>query len=318
MLFMKYQSFIKAVVTFVTANLPRDYFITVYPVRKNNNYIRDAFVVRGGNNSPAVYVMPYYRRYKAGVSLSQIQMEITEIFRQVCNSTKGLWNPLFCYDHIKGHLALQLVNYEENKIWLTSVPHRHFLDMAIIYYIAISYPDNQWGNIVVTKQIQQMWKQTEAELYYCAKRNTPQILPPVVSNLFDVVNYLQELDQMEAFSLTDEIRKNKNNCRDMYFISNKANYYGAVYLCYLGIWKKLAEQVHSNLAVTALSVHELVAVPFQKYGRWEIFQEIAERTYVTIPKPNERLSPSVYCFSRKTGKFSIIGGKKKGYKIWEE
>ena len=112
MLFMKYQSFIKAVVTFVTANLPRDYFITVYPVRKNNNYIRDAFVVRGGNNSPAVYVMPYYRRYKAGVSLSQIQMEITEIFRQVCNSTKGLWNPLFCYDHIKGHLALQLVNYE--------------------------------------------------------------------------------------------------------------------------------------------------------------------------------------------------------------
>ena len=63
---------------------------------------------------------------------------------------------------------------------------------------------------------------------------------------------------------------------------------------------------------------DLITFAFQKYGRWEIFQEIAERTYVTIPKPNERLSPSVYCFSRKTGKFSIIGGKKKGYEIWEE
>lgn len=312
MLFMEYQLFIEAVAKFATANLPRDYFVTVYPVRKNNNYIRDAFVVKGGNCSPAIYVLPYYRRYKTGISLSQIQIEITEIFRQVCNRMQGAWNTLFCYDYVKKHLALQLVNYEINKTWLTSVPHRHFFDMAIIYYIAVSYPKNQWGSIIVTKQIQQVWKKTEQELYHQAEKNTPQILPPVVSHLCDVVNYLQDLDQMQTFSLADSIKNNKNSCKDMYFVSNKANYYGAVYLCYSDIWKTLAEQVHSDLAVTALSVHELVAVPFQKYGKWEIFQEIAKRTYDTIPKPDERLSPSVYCFSRQTGKFSFIERNKKG------
>lgn len=306
MLFMEYQLFIEKVAKFVTASLPCDYFVTIYPIRKNNNYIRDAFVVKGGDYSPAVYVLPYYRRYQTGVSLFQIQMEVTELFRQICNRMQGASDTVFCYDYVKKHLALQLVNYEINKAWLASVPHRHFFDMAIIYYIAISYKENQWENIVVTKQIQKIWKTTEKELYCQARRNTPQILPPVVERLCDVVNYLQDIDQMQPFSLTNSIKSNTNSCSDMYFISNKANYYGAVYLCYPKIWKRLAEQVHGDLAVTALSVHELVAVPFQKYGKWEIFQEIAKKTYDTIPKPNERLSSSIYCFSRQTGKFSFI------------
>ncbi len=303
---MEYQAFLKAVTEFVTAVLPRDYFITVYPVRKNNNYIWDAFVVKGGEFSPAVYVLPYYEQYKNGVSLSKIQIEIAKIFQEVCVHPKEQMNTLLHYHYVRSKIVYRLVNYKSNDKWLKGVPHRLFLDMAIVYYIVIDHPNNEWSSTLVTNQIQQIWKKTESELYQIAKRNTPEIFPPVVNRLSALMKQLQKLDQETAFSLTDYVKGKQSEDREMYIISNQANFYGAACICYSNIWDELASQENTDLAVTTLSVHELIAVPFQKYDTWELFRETAKRTYDTIPIPTERLTASVYRFSKRTGKFSLI------------
>lgn len=299
---MEYQTFLKVVAEAVTTALPRDYFITVYPVRKNNNCIWDAFVVKGGDFSPAIYALPYYKQYKSGVSLSQIQMEITAISQQVCSSQKGTIR--FEYD--PAQIIFRLVGYESNYKWLEEVPHRLFLDMAVIYSVALFQPNDGWRSILITNQIQQMWKKTESELYDAAKQNTPQMFPPSIRRLNDLIRQLQKFDQKQAFSLTDCIKGNIVENKEMYIVTNQANFYGAACMCYPHIWQKLANSVNVDLAVTPLSVHELVAVPFQKYDTWELFQQTAIRTYRTVPVPNERLTPSVYRFSRETGTFSLV------------
>lgn len=307
MLFMNYQTFLKIVADFVTAALPSGYFVTVYPIHKNNNFIWDAFVMKGGTISPTVYVKPYYKRYKSGEDLYQIQMEITAIFQNMCIGKKEQIEHLLSYDYAKNKIAMRLIGYETNRKQLMTVPHRRFFDMAIVYYISISYSENEYGSIQITNTIQQMWGKTEAQLYSIALPNTLKLFPPVALTFGDMLKQLQTADKEQEFSLAECMRMENAAYQHMYVVSNKANFYGGVYMYYPHIWDAIAKKADADLIITPLSVHEAVAVPFCKQlDQLEFYQEAARHTYDTIPTPTERLTPSIYYFSREKKAFSMI------------
>lgn len=83
-------------------------------------------------------------------------------------------------DYISKNIFCQVINYEFNKKYLETVPHRKFLDLAIIYRIYLSEDDQHKAMIsfIVANEFLKSINLSEEDLYKMALANTENILEP--------------------------------------------------------------------------------------------------------------------------------------------
>ena len=86
-------------------------------------------------------------------------------------SKERLLKELFNWNKIKGKLQARLINAEANKERLENVPHRLFLDLAVVYYLKVSEREDYYGMIEVTNHHANVWEQDEAALFKTALEN---------------------------------------------------------------------------------------------------------------------------------------------------
>lgn len=110
-------------------------------VTKNNNVKKTGFAVmkEGADIGQCVYLDEFYREYESdGMRFDEI---VDEVYRMILGYERDVPNVDISgfreWETVHGDIYPKLINAGENTELLEKIPHRLFLDLAVVYYAVI-------------------------------------------------------------------------------------------------------------------------------------------------------------------------------------
>lgn len=318
---MRFHTFIFHVLQKIQEEMDKHVKITVCDVPKNNGIVLTGltFTQDGINISPTVYLDKFYHEYEEGRRIEEITEEIKEIYYR--SKMEGDLNMDFFtnYENAKHNIVYKLVNYEKNRELLEEIPHRKYLDFAIVYYYPVDRKEFSNASILIHNKHMENWGVDEKELFAVAKNNTPGLLPARFCGMMEVLKELTEdedslLDRiLEERCMGDEdeikmileihIRKDETG---MYVLSNESRLFGAVVMLYEDMMQQCANRLDADLYILPSSVHEVILLADEGQIDKDRLEKMVREVNATQVEPEEFLSDFVYYFSRKTGKITRL------------
>ena len=136
---MSYEEFLQVIPGLLQRRLGPEARVSVHTVYKNNNLKKEMLCIleEGSNVSPTIYLHPFYEAFERGMEVDEILEEILEEYRR---NRCGLYldvDEFQQFDRVSSRIVYKLINYERNEEMLSTVPHRRFLDLAVVYYLLI-------------------------------------------------------------------------------------------------------------------------------------------------------------------------------------
>lgn len=273
---LSYEEFKKEVIEKLVGYLPpqfSDCTIRVERVPKVNR-VMEGFVLepptqgQGIAMLPVLYFEPFYQLIRKGADLERVLTFIAGTITEYPAPemlTEASANPQLR----KEDAILQVINRRHNAEYLKGLPHRDFLDLAVIYRLMMQTEDHQIYSAVIDFSMMQDMGLTEEELFEIARRQMKQRMPyhmiPVCVPLFAYTNH--------------------EYCFGAASILEKA-----------GI-RRLARQLQDDLYILPASIHEMMLLP-QKAVSYEMAQAMLLKANLEGTDPQEWLSDKVYVYRR--------------------
>ena len=290
---MRYNEFKETVVDKIRDYLPvkyKNYSIEVHKINKINEELDALCVINTDLKigvSPIVYINQMYEDYKKNKSLPNVLKKAAETI----SNTHIDINPTLDCENLRKNTIFVLVNAEDNKAMLSAVPHKKFLDLAIVFRWLIQRDNEKFMGTIITNEIADKYKLTADELFDIAKANTKRIYKPRFENVVDLVNRL---------SPNDPIPSDKSV--PMYILSNEIAMEGASYILYEDILKDIRTQLGEDYYIIPSSINETIIVPCSTIDA-EYTKNMLRNVNRNVVARQEMLSDNVYRFD---GKLSIV------------
>lgn len=271
--------------------------VRIGEVTKNNSVTFHGIniIVPDCNVLPTIYLEPYLKDYKHGMSLDEITERIINVWEREKGHTHFDMEWFRDFEQIKVRIAYKLVNCESNRKLLEDVPHIPFLNLAKVFYVMINCEEIGSGSILIHNNHMELWGVTTEELDEIASKNTPKLFQAEIISMAAIMKEMMQDDSEELELLID----NK-----MFVVTNKERYYGAAAMCYPNIIKEFAEQKECDLIILPSSVHEVLVLTYEG-DDFERFREMVIEVNATKLLPEEVLSNSVYIYRRENNSISI-------------
>lgn len=174
-----------------------------------------------------------------------------------------------------------VINAGVHEEFLKEVPHKRFLDLAMVYM----YPVDERGFGIITNMTCKRMKLTKKELDASAKEVTNYIVGNLRTFLGDIVpSDVEEL---------------------LYIITTPSKSFGASVLANPSALKHFATQKDCDFYLLPSSIHEIIAVPKSSDMDIRRLKEIVRCVNGMIER-DVYLSDNVYCYDRKRNKISIV------------
>lgn len=265
-------------------------------VKKNNSVIFHGIniIVPETNILPTIYLESYLKDYEKGISLEDTTEAIVRKWEREREHTPVDMEWFKDFSQVRGKVAYRLVNFEANREMLQEIPYIPFLNLAKVFYVALSSEKYGDGSILIQNRHMKFWGVTTEELDEIASQNTPKLFQAEVIDLEDVVKEIMQSESTE-FGISEEDR--------MYVVTNRARHYGAAVMCYPSIIKEFAKQKECDLLIIPSSIHELIILPYKKNQVY--IKNMVKEVNATQVAPEEVLSDSVYVYQRETDSITI-------------
>lgn len=287
-----YVQFQEMLADIVRSKLDESIEVDITDVMKNNGVILRGmtFSGKGDGVSPTIYMESYFEAYQRGYSPDELADKIVDLFRFGAKKNFFDVQEFLDFEKAKAHIAYKLVNYEKNEELLKKIPHRRFLDMAVVYYYLLSDTEHDLENatILIYNNHLENWNITKEELDAIAKENTPALLHEDLRHITDV---LQDLLKQECDFGEDSY--------GMYVLSNRSKIFGAAAILYSDVLKTFAEKINADLYIIPSSVHEVILVPRREGMEWQPLREMVREVNATQVEEIEILSDNLYYYSRE-------------------
>lgn len=297
----------------LTETLP-DCSIDVKTVKKDNELCRTGIVAYkiGTIFATIVYLDPYFGRFKTGISLPDIIDEITSDCKAgLENATDVNIGEIKDFSLVKNKICYRLVNKESNSKLLSTIPHRDFYGLAVIYYINLASTDKDLSSVNVTKDLASFWGVDETQLYALASKNTPRLFKGCITPFCDTLKSMTGLpvqnpdDKMYIpFKNFNMIITYEDNCVPMYIATNMCKTYGAGVIMYDGLLKSVSRLLGSFFVLPS-SIHELLIVPGEKNDAQRI-SRIVKEVNAEVVSAEDVLSDSCWYYSAKDHVLEMI------------
>lgn len=305
---MSLDGFTKSVRIDIQRRLGGKYHVLLNDVAKNNGIKLKALIItaeQDTNLHPAIYMEKFYDRYRKGESLVEIEEAILQVYREGRTEKKFDTSLFTDWEKAKGRIIFKLVNFDRNRELLKDIPHRKFLDLAIVYEYLLEVDDGNGVSILIHNTHLKAWKVTADELYATAFRNTPELMGYSFLSMEKVLRMHidnGEMDMLEELLEAEEAEKNRF---PMYVLTNRYKLHGDGCILYENLLKKISAEWGCDICIIPSSVHETILIPMDKVESYREMSQIicgANRTAVT---PNEILSDHMYKYIRATGKITM-------------
>lgn len=269
--------------------------VSVQLTRKNNGRQLHALCIRrpGSRLSPMIYLEDFYRRYQQGIPLTHLAKLLLLQYQELPDPASPLLESFKNWERAKADIYCKLVNYGLNEPFLLSVPHKRFLDLAVLYYYRVDpslLPD---ATVTISNSHLSLWHITADELHHTAWSNTLAHFP---SKLQSMAQTLTALSGDCA---------SPSHTPAMYVLSNTQNFLGAICLLYPDALKEAARLLASDLYILPSSIHECILLPQELSFSRSALRDMVETINQTQLEPEEILSDQVYLYSRENASLTL-------------
>lgn len=306
---MNYELFKEVVAEKFTEFMPDEYRncqVDVHSVTKVNKTMDALNLVPAGDKkyqtSPTIYINNMYEHYKECNDLQAVLQAGAETMQKAFQEIPNV-GPKVDFDQAKDNIVMVLINTEQNKSMLESIPNRQFQDLSIIYRWVIDKDKEGISSTIVNNGLAEKLGMNEVELYNAAVENTIRLFPPTVKSMNDVIRDMFIKDGMPdeiADMMIGEVPENNM----MYVISNERGVNGAVSMLYEDNLHTLAERLETDLYIMPSSIHEIIAVSADMGDPNELAQMVNEINMDQVAL-EERLSNQVYHYDKDLRKLSM-------------
>lgn len=303
---MTYEMFKEIVIQNIKKYLPQDW--SDAKIKRNQseriNYKKDSlvFVKHPGTRmeiSPDVDVSYWYQNILKGSSLDEVLTELAETVVEAAQKVEPV-KMNFELEKIEENLFIQLINTEQNRDLLKTMPHREFNDLSIIYAWLIC--DDKTGSLFtsrISNEMAELLGFSEDELYEMAKENTKRILPTVIKPMSVVI------EELMGDTMSDDLRESmEEDPTPLYVISNSMRNYGASAILFEEGLQDLAEKYGEDFYIIPSSIHECIALPKSRMELGEVSKMVYE-VNMTALDVRERLSNEVYQYDSNTRQVTL-------------
>lgn len=296
---MNNKEFFNYVQDSVTKFMGDRYEISLNRVFKNNGLELTGIVImeEGRTAAPTIYLDDFYADYKSGKGLGEIIKEVVSIYEENRCRLEMDFSFFADYGKIKKHILFKILNREANRKLLEDVPHKTYMDLAIVFYVLIDNDMIGNGTVLIHNNHMQMWNVDVEELYEMAVQNTPRLMPYRFSSMENVVEEIFGTQKAVDFLDNDE-----RSTYDMYVLTNTKKLFGASCLLYDNLLKRISDKLRSSLYIIPSSIHELIIIPQNVFphGREEL-KEMVQTINANELEQVDVLSDNVYEYDRKVG-----------------
>ncbi len=244
------------------------------------------------------YLDGYYREYEGGnMELPEI---VDEVYSRMIRHQDDLLDvnmaEFLDWDTARGHIYVKLVNTEKNKEQLKMVPHRTFLDLSAVYYLAVNgmMQDRDIGTALIQSQHMSLWKQKEEKLYEAAAHNMRSDGSPVFEDMAAV--FRQLVPESAGHWGMERISSDMG----MYILTNRRKHYGASEILDRNTLREISDKMKGDFIVLPSSVHEVIVLDAKNGMKYKDLASIVQDVNASEVSAEEFLSDHVYVYNRRT------------------
>lgn len=224
-------------------------------VRKVNGVILRGITITSdsGNIMPTIYLDKFFHMYEDGSTFEDIVTLFLKEYEKA--GVDGDFDIQFFseYEKVRARLGFKLLHYEMNRELLEQIPHRKYLDLAIVCYCDIKDKRIGHGSILIKKEHMEMWEIDDDQLIQDAMKNMPYLYPADFMNMSVVLKQLYK----DPVNLLDvEL--------PMFVLTNTERVNGAASLLYEGQLEKIEKILGQDFYILPSSIHEVIIVPKSK------------------------------------------------------
>lgn len=291
---MTYQEFIDRTIAVMKPWFPEDSQFHTETIKKNNGYCPRALIIQESECSvyPTLYMEEYYNRAKKGEDIESLAREIKDEYCSYKFEHEPDFSFISDFSKIKDLLCIRLINAEKNTCLLKDVPHKPFLDLAIIPALHF-YSDKGViaGSVIHNSHIDN-WGISPEEIISMAIDNSPKILPGRIRTLPDILN------EMAGEIIVDDDEKNM-----LHVLTNEVSHQGASALIYPDLVAGFAKKMERDLFVLPSSIHEVMLLPDDGEGDINSLSHLVKEINRDQVCDIDILSDHAYIYKYKTGEF---------------
>lgn len=300
---MEFEEFAKAVLTAVREKADGAFSAWITTITKNNGVKMTGIstVSPGSDIGPCVYLESYYEEYRHGcMTLGEVAADVYMQVMECGNDCKDISLADFLrWETIKHHVYAKLINADMNREMLGMIPHRFFLDLAVVYYVKLGEMEGNAGmmSMIIRNNYMEMWEQDEESLYQMAAANMRRNGGAVLKRMEDILKGMMPEGETLFADMDLGVK--------MYVLTNQSRYLGAAELLDAETLRGISEKLSGDFVVLPSSIHETIIIPSDGEPDYQGLKSMVCTVNATEIRKDERLSDHVYRFDRKVGRLEM-------------
>lgn len=307
---MNYETFKQRVLDTFVDYLPASYrnkTLFVKPIEKVNR-VADGLTFSGKdtNVSAIIYINDMYQDYLNNGNFIETLKNAARCLAEGESAGHKVLSLVQSLDEekIKSNIFFRLINTEQNKSLLEHVPHKHFLDLAVIYQLKFfEKNESKEVNCILTNKMCKAFP--DIDLYNVALENSKRVMPAVICTMEDMfMSIMNDSYSDDAFAMLGLAAIHPESNR-MWVITNSMADNGAAVILYADL-KKISEELGADLYLLPSSIHEWLAVVDDGEPRTlPLLEHMVREANKDFVMWSDILSDHVYRYCRKTGEIEI-------------
>ena len=286
---LKYDEFKEMLINRIKDCVPekyKAYDVEVTKVNKINESLDALCLIdrnKKVNTSPVVYIDNMYTYYRSCENMDMTLQKAADII------TKGfnMVTDKYVYDkNIKDNIVLVLINAEENKELLKTIPHIKFLDLAFVFRWIITKNEYGFSGSIINNSLAKNIDLDTDELFELAKANTRRLLPPKMVTLKNA---------LKAMNAPKDLLDNTPEY-PVFVLSNIYCVEGAAYIAFDDILSEIKNKLNENFYLLPSSINEVLIIP-ESFVTPQLVKEMVKDVNNTIVTKTDKLSNNIYFYN---------------------
>ncbi|MBQ4270562.1 MAG: hypothetical protein II718_01925 [Clostridiales bacterium] len=283
----------------------KDHELEVMPVKKRGRQLDGFSIAKAGEGRkatvrPTLYFNDLYDGYLKTGNIEREMRRAAMAMKNGISYGKTLTGKLD-YKNAGDSIIFQLVPRDGNDSLLNDVPHRDFLDLAIIYRWAVSIERAGISSTIIDNDLATVMGYSEDELFDHAYENTLRLLPPCVKDMDDVVEEMM-VNRGVPDAEIENYRSHDSDDEKMYILSNSISHFGANLILYDDILHDIAFGMDSDLYLMMPSIDEILIIKAAPQVDPEVLAGFLCDIHSDEEDEAKKLSDCVYLYSLSTRK----------------
>ncbi len=262
---------------------------------KNNGVAVIGLMLKGeGKVAPNFYLDKQFIEWMRGLrSMEEIVGNLCSAYEDEVRRNSHLISKIqFSWEEFRRNVFMRLVNREKNEELLQKIPHKVFLDLAVVYYYSVPISGGVQGTMVITLEHLNLLGITEEELHQTAVCNCERFQPAKLRCMEEVVYELGR-------KIGVEVKEAICDGPFLYVLTNTKGMFGAISIVFEKELERFSKRINNSFYVLPSSVHEVILVPACKEFNITYFSNMVREINETQVEPTEVLSDSIYFYDKE-------------------